>query len=232
MLLIDKIYETRERWLFAAMQQINIEVFNKSEVKSRYWGAMKNGAPVFYDVIQYLTGPQKYVYSGVNLFKTKVTCGYSPTGNVGRRKIVLGSCFPKGASENWLYNEIFISPVESDSVKILDTLTHEMVHAIDNCKNGHNTRFWSLCCDIGLNKGKPTTASANDQLLQKLKSIAETLGKYPHDAIIINKKTQSTRNIKVSCNSCNFSFRTSRKNINMIEDNSCLTGCGGRLIWD
>ncbi len=37
MILIDKIYSTRERWLFAAMQQINIEVFNKSEVKSKYW---------------------------------------------------------------------------------------------------------------------------------------------------------------------------------------------------
>ena len=229
MILIDKIYSTRERWLFAAMQQINIEVFNKSEVKSKYWGAMHNGTPIYDEVIQYLPGPQKYVYSGVNLFKTKVTCGYSPTGNVGRRKIVLGSCFAKRASENHLYNEIFISPVESDTVKILDTLTHEMVHAIDDCKNGHNTRFWALCCDIGLDKGKPTTASANDQLLEKLKSIAEKLGKYPHDAIVLNNIPQSTRNIKVSCNECSFSYRTSRKNINMIVDNSCPTCCGGHM---
>ena len=226
MVLIDKIYSTRERWLFAAMQQINIQVFNKSKVTSKYWRNFDSS------LIQYHAGTDEYRYTGVNLFKTKVTCGYSPTGNTGRRKIVLGSCFAKAASENYQYNEIFISPVESDTVKILDTLTHEMVHAIDDCKNGHNTRFWALCCDIGLDKGKPTTASANDDLIKKLKSIAETLGEYPHDAIRLNNKPQSTRNIKVSCDSCDFSYRTSRKNINMIQDNSCPTCCGGYMTWD
>jgi len=162
----------------------------------------------------------------------KVTCGFTPTGNTARRH-TLGCCFNRASSKSGI-NEIFISPVVDKAIEILDTLTHELVHAIDNCQNGHNSRFWSICCAIGLNQNKPTSAAANKNLLVKLRKIAKTLGNYPHDLITITRKKQNTRNIKVSCEdggehfSCGFSFRTSQKNIELITDYTC-NACGGLL---
>ena len=34
-------------------------------------------------------------------------------------------------------NEIFITPKYDKAIDILDTLTHELVHAVDNCEHKH-----------------------------------------------------------------------------------------------
>ena len=217
----NRTYKTREQWLFAAVALINKEVFNKTIVEYGNY---------------YYSNPHNLVKKPNKFFSVpkdvKVTCGFTPTGNTARRH-TLGCCFNRASSKSGI-NEIFISPVVDKAIEILDTLTHELVHAIDNCQNGHNSRFWSICCAIGLNQNKPTSAAANKNLLVKLRKIAKTLGNYPHDLITITRKKQNTRNIKVSCEdggehfSCGFSFRTSQKNIELITDYTC-NACGGLL---
>ena len=76
---------------------------------------------------------------------------------------------------------------------------------------------------------RATTAS--DELNEWLrKNIVDKLGKFPHGAVSLSGKKQSVRNIKVSCDCCDFSFRTSRKNIDlMYYEPDCLACDSGTL---
>ena len=48
----------------------------------------------------------------------------------------IGQCCSTKASAEKV-NQIFISPALSDSVAVLDTLMHELIHAVDDCENKH-----------------------------------------------------------------------------------------------
>ena len=75
---------------------------------------------------------------------------------------------------------IFIRPSEwKDPVTVLDTLTHEAVHAALPTGSGHKAPFSKLCKEIGLTKGKPKFASAGPELLERLNAIAYELGDFP-----------------------------------------------------
>ena len=75
-------------------------------------------------------------------------------------------------------NEIFISPVLSESERVLDVLSHEMIHAIDDCQSGHKGAFRKMAKAIGL-EGKMTSTSAGEKLTEKLKEIISRIGNYP-----------------------------------------------------
>ena len=71
-----------------------------------------------------------------------------------------------------------------------------------------------------------TYACAGDELKQTITEIVEDIGLYPHNELEINKrKKQTTRMLKVSCTECEFSYRTSRKNIESMTNYTC-NGCG------
>ena len=74
--------------------------------------------------------------------KCHVSCGFAST-DVKRGHI--GQCWSTKASADKV-NQIFISPGLSDSVEVLDTLMHELVHAVDDCQNKHGPVFkrWHL----------------------------------------------------------------------------------------
>jgi hypothetical protein len=154
----------------------------------------------------------------------EVSCGFPLTGGKGSRNQTIGNCFPRSASEKKI-NEIFISPVLSDSIRVLDVLTHEMIHAIDDCKNGHKAPFRKMALAVGLT-GKMTKTVAGDELKTKLEKIVVKLGDYPHATLDAGAtKKQGTRNIKVTCCVCDFSYRTSRKNVESMTNTTC-NGCG------
>ncbi len=68
-------------------------------------------------------------------------------------------------------------------IEVLDTLTHELVHAVDDCQHRHGKEFKEIALAVGL-QGKMREASAGPQLRLRLKSIAAVmateLGPYPH----------------------------------------------------
>ena len=74
---------------------------------------------------------------GYQIPQVKVSIGFPSTGAKGRH---LGQCWGSKASEDGI-NQIFIAPNQSDPVEVLDTLTHELVHAVDDCKSGHGEGF-------------------------------------------------------------------------------------------
>jgi hypothetical protein len=66
-----------------------------------------------------------------------VSCGFPSTGKRSRH---VGQCWSRSASDRAV-NQIFISPVLHEPVAVLDTLVHELVHAMDDCHSGHGKNF-------------------------------------------------------------------------------------------
>lgn len=132
-------------------------------------------------------------------------------------------CYKKEASTDGT-NEIFVTPTMDDTLQILGALTHELIHAMDNCESGHQHFFAKLARQVGL-EGKLTATYAGEQLTAKLQDIIDTLGNIPHSKLdlTIAKKKQTTRMVKVTCNRCDFTFRTTKKHIENID--SAHTTC-------
>lgn len=117
---------------------------------------------------------------GYQVPKVKVSIGFPSTGSKGRH---LGQCWGSKASEDGI-NQIFIAPNQSDPVEVLDTLTHELVHAVDDCKSGHGEGFKKIATDVGL-IGPMRSAGAGQHLKQDLMRIAQALGHFPHARLLI-----------------------------------------------
>lgn len=161
-----------------------------------------------------------------------------PSTKSNKRGRVLGTCWNTAASADQT-NEIFITAElgESDSKKIIATLIHELVHAYDDNKNGHNATFAKYCRAVGLEGGKTarndasfTATKASAELNEYLDTLIDDLGEIPHAACNANlsgKPKQKNRQLKMACNidSCGFHFRASQKMIDALNHRTCLI-CG------
>lgn len=143
----------------------------------------------------------------------RVTCGW-PSKSAGRSsKRRIGECWSEKASEDKTI-EIIISMVLANHTEVLETLVHELIHAIDHNKNGHKGPFRTMALAIGL-EGKMTATIAGEKLKVRLEEINKKLGDYPHAKIdFSSRKKQTTRMVKIECLDdidCGMIFRTSRK---------------------
>lgn len=107
--------------------------------------------------------------------QVRVSVGFPSTGGKGRH---LGQCWSSKSAEDQI-NQIFIAPHLKTPFDFLDTLVHELVHAVDNCESGHGEGFKKIALDVGL-KGPMRSAGAGEHLKQDLIRIAERLGAFPH----------------------------------------------------
>jgi hypothetical protein len=120
----------------------------------------------------------------------------------------VGQCWPTGRSDDGV-NEIHISPIYADPVEVLDTLVHELVHAVDDCKNRHGAEFKKIALAVGL-QGKMREASAGPALKGRLQTIAAALvadlGPYPHAKLSISGAIyeQSRKPAHARCPRCKF----------------------------
>lgn len=141
--------------------------------------------------------------------EVRVSVGWP--GGRGKKNAVIGQCWPTGLAADGKA-QLFISPVIDDGVRVLDVLTHELIHAWDDCQSGHKGPFTKLCRALGL-EGKPTATVAGPELAEKLEAIAAELGDYPHAALSSSSPTkkQGTRMIKVECPEDGYTIRTTEK---------------------
>lgn len=139
--------------------------------------------------------------------EVRVSCGF-PGGGSARKRI--GECWPTKASDG--VAQVFVSPVLDDPIQVLGTLVHELIHAWDDCKNGHKRPFSRVARAMGL-EGKMTATTVGDELRAVLAEIAGELGPYPHAALDLGLrvKKQSTRMLKVECPACGYTLRTTAK---------------------
>jgi hypothetical protein len=135
----------------------------------------------------------------------RISCGFAQ----GSRKAI-GMCFPREASDD-AHNEMYISPTLDDPARVLATLVHEMVHALDNCESKHGKRFrrWALAAGL---EGKMTATTAGAHLAAQLLLIAQACGDYPHAKLTVNARDKA-RQIKLQCLSpvCGAVWRMSNK---------------------
>ena len=137
--------------------------------------------------------------------EVRVSVGWP--GGRGPKQNRIGECWQPDSSADGI-GQIFISPVLSDPVEVLATLTHEMVHAINHKDgdNGHRAPFKRIAESVGL-EGKMASTHAGEALAEKLEAIGNMLGKYPHAAISLESKpkVQRTYMIRVKpvhCDEC------------------------------
>lgn len=164
-----------------------------------------------------------FAAAGIEVPVVKTSCSW-PGGGSARKRI--GECWARRMSEAGV-NEIFISPVIADPVQALDILTHELVHASDDCASGHGGEFVRRARKVGL-EGKPTATVAGAALRAKLVEIADALGPYPHATLNLSgRKKQTTRMIKVECGDCDGVFRTTQKWLDEATHGLCCPFCHG-----
>lgn len=151
----------------------------------------------------------------------RVSVGF-PGGGSARKRI--GECWPRARSKDKV-NEIFISPVLSDPMRMLDVLAHEAIHAVDDCASGHKKAFKSVAVAIGL-EGKMTATKAGEALKAELQAIIDALPPLTHGALdLTGRKKQPTRMLKLECEACGMIIRTTSKWIEQTGNPTCA--CGG-----
>ena len=132
---------------------------------------------------------------GYFLSKIRVSCAF-PCG--ARRSSVVGQCWGTSFSTDG-FNEIFITPIFDKTLDVLDTLTHELVHAVDNCEHRHGAEFKKIALSVGL-EGKMIYASAGENLKRRLELIASICGikiydDFAHHPTAIRKTIKAIRGI-------------------------------------
>lgn len=141
-----------------------------------------------------------FTESGYEVPECHVSCGFSSSGI---RSGHIGQCWSRKSCASGI-NQIFVCPTLEDPGAVLDTLVHEMVHAVDNCEHGHGKEFKKIATKIGL-VGPMRSAGAGPELRLRLKEIATQLGPYPHSALQKPRKTvRLYERPKAVCSECGF----------------------------
>jgi hypothetical protein len=111
------------------------------------------------------------------------SCGF-PRG----KSSVIGQCFDPEVSADGTTN-IFICPSQDDTMRVLDILLHELIHACVGLKCKHRGAFRKMALEFGLEgKMTATMVSPGTPLHNTLGQIATELGDYPHAALSKSKK--------------------------------------------
>ena len=96
-----------------------------------------------------------FTAKGYTLPPCQVSCGFTSTGV---RSGHIGQCWSTKSAGDGL-NQIFIAPTLGDAFNVIDTLVHELVHAVDDCEHKHGKEFKKMALKLGL-KGPMRSAGA------------------------------------------------------------------------
>ena len=141
-----------------------------------------------------------FAKAGYTIPSCRVSCGFASTGV---RSGHIGQCWSTRSSKDGI-NQIFVSPALEDSVEVLDTLFHELVHAVDDCQHKHGKEFKKIAIKLGM-VGPMRSAGAGPALKERLKEVASRLGPYPHAGLSVPKKVAArSPRPRAKCQKCGF----------------------------
>ena len=141
-----------------------------------------------------------FAAKGFSVPPCQVSCGFASTGT---RSGHVGQCWSIKSASNEL-NQIFIAPTLKSSYEVLDTLVHELVHAVDNCENKHGKEFKKIALKMGM-KGPMRSAEAGPELKVTLTSLLDTLGQYPHGHLKVGMRKAPRRDRpRAKCKHCGY----------------------------
>lgn len=138
----------------------------------------------------------------------RVSIGWAASG---QRSHTIGECWPRSRAADQI-NQIFIVPSLGDPVEVLDVLTHELVHAVDDCKHSHGREFRKIALSVGLQGPMMRQARAGDALKAQLQEIAVELGPFPHGAL--TRRAPRVRDLdppRAKCPKCDYRLRIPKK---------------------
>ena len=176
--------------------------------------------------------------SGFKISEIRTKLKPSCSMMVGQRKSSKLGAIGQHLPTNWnakKNHELLISPTLEDGIQVVGVLIHEMCHAIQShlyhdekgrlTVKPHGKEFRKIAHSVLLT-GKMTATTESPELKIIIENWINEIGKYPHSEINLKgRKKQTTRNHKVECQSCEWSFRTSNKNIDIMTSSQCLC-CG------
>ena len=141
-----------------------------------------------------------FAAKGFSVPPCQVSCGFASTGT---RSGHVGQCWSTKSASNEL-NQIFIAPTLKSAYEVLDTLVHELVHAVDNCENKHGKEFKKIALKMGM-KGPMRSAEAGPELKVTLTSLLDTLGQYPHGHLKVGMRKAPRRDRpRAKCKDCGY----------------------------
>jgi hypothetical protein len=111
------------------------------------------------------------------------------SGGAGQKHVTIGQCFPPTMCADGVA-QIFISPRISDSVELLGTLLHELIHAHFQGRFGHRKAFSQAARKVGL-AGPPTATTVGAELRPLLVDYVARAGPYPHAVIVPQVKEKA-----------------------------------------
>lgn len=162
----------------------------------------------------------------------RVAVGFTSRGMKGTR---IGECWSDDASADGHF-EIFIKPTLTDTARICDVLTHELIHAAVGLDAGHNQHFKRVSVSLGLTGKATATVAGHDWYSWALPIISE-LGEMPYGALTgehsTARKKQETALLKLECPVCGFLARSTKKWISRHSHLNCpAPTCSGELICE
>ncbi len=137
---------------------------------------------------------------GLPATAARVSCGWPSRGGLSARQAVIGQCFSPTICRDGK-PQIFISPRLDDSLEVLGTLLHELVHASVGTDKKHGKVFSQAARKVGLT-GPPTATTVGDGLRPLLQSYIDRAGLYPHAAILPPHKEKAGSRLRLYECSC------------------------------
>lgn len=168
--------------------------------------------------------------NGYTVPPVRISVGWP--GGKGKKTMLktIGQCWYGHQSSDGLA-QIFISPALTDTVEIMATIAHEMVHAVAGGKCGHRGLFRTIALQIGL-EGKMTATNAGDALKGRFVPMLERLGTYDHAKLnvsLVTAPANKNRHLKINCHYCEFTARTTRK---QMDEHAMPEHCGAAMYED
>lgn len=162
----------------------------------------------------------------VTVPEVRVATGWPSRGGTSLKKRVVGECWKPSVAADGV-SQVFISPMMDDSIQVLGVLVHELIHAWDEGEHGHRGPFVRAAKAVGLT-GPWTATSVGPDLQPLLEEVVERLGPYPHSKLTpqVERKVQTTRQLKVECPDCGCIVRMTRQ---WIDKGLPTCYCGGEM---
>lgn len=156
-----------------------------------------------------------------------ISMGLPSKGALSAKRKRIGECWSEKAVGAEKRCAIFISPVLDDPVRVLDVYLHELIHAAIGTKEGHGPKFKAVATACGFT-GKMRSTEPTPELAGKLKSLADDLGPFPHEALKnfrAPEKKQTTRMRLYVCDACGQKIRCASDTL--VASHACEEGEGG-----
>jgi Peptidase family M48 len=144
----------------------------------------------------------------------RVTIGFPSRGALAVKRRRIGECWATSASANGTA-EVLITPLLDDPLEVVAVLAHELGHAALGHKVGHRKPFARLMAKLGL-EGPATATVPGDAFRTWATPVLRALGPLPHARLSAlvkegKRKPDSCRQLKVTCPTCGYLCRVTKK---------------------